>query len=227
MSVSAAARPNLMVGVPSGYLSPRLPFPPNVEYNVSVGVEIAPGLGIGLDGKTLLIGASGHQGRTDVIGHLKDGTLPQRDTVVLRNGDSTQVDGHQAWQDYDLKGYANQFTARGNEPDRGFTVTPTDNGFRVESPKSAKTWTVESNDVGFSVKSDYADGESFQVSKNGNSTLVDSNLPEQDFTITQQANGAAIIDGHLRTDDFTWNPTNKGFDLKGHHDQQYFQVIFS
>ena len=54
----AANRPTLMVGVPTGYLSPQLPFPKNAESHVSVGVEIAPGLGIGLDGKTLLVGAS-------------------------------------------------------------------------------------------------------------------------------------------------------------------------
>ncbi len=226
MSITAQ-RPNLMVGVPSGYLSPRTPFPPNVEYNVSVGVEIAPGLGISLDGKTLLVGAEGHQGKTEILGRLKDGTLPQRDTVVLRGAEATTVDGHYDWQDYKLRGKAERFSASGASPEKSFTVTPTENGFRVENPKAARAWTVEGTDSGYSVVSDFAQGESFQVSKKGNTTLVDSSAPEQDFTITQQADGTAIIDGHYKTDDFTWNRTAQGFELQGHYPQQYFQVLFS
>ena len=227
MSVSIASRPNLMVGVPSGYLSPQTPFPPNVEYNVAVGVEIAPGLGISLDGKTLLVGADGHQGRTDIIGHLKDGLYPQRDTVVLRGGEDTTVDGYYGWQDFQLKGKPGQFTAQHAEPNRGFTVTTTENGFRVENPKAARAWTVESNDAGFAVRSDFAEGETFQVSKNGSTTTVDSNFAEQDFSITQQSNGTAVIDGHYKVDDFTWNPTEKGYDLQGHYAHQHFAVGFS
>lgn len=227
MSVTVSSRPNLMVGVPSGYLGSQLPFPPNVEYNVPVGVEIAPGFGISLDGKTLLVGAEGHQGRTEIIGHLKDGTLPQRDTVVLRGGGETTVDGFYSWQDFKLKGQAGQFSAENENAARGFTVTPTANGFRVENAKAARAWTVEANDGGFAVHSDFKDGETFQVSRNGNTTLVDSNFDDQDFTVTQQADGAAVIDGHLRTEDFTWNPTQKGFDLQGHYDQQHFQVALS
>ncbi len=223
----STTRPNLMVGVPSGYLSPRLPFPPNVEYNVPVGVEVAPGLGISLDGKTLLVGAAGHEGRTDIKGSLKDGKYPQRDTVVLRGNEQTSVDGHYNWQDFKLQGQASQFSAQNEDPLRSFNVTPTANGFRVENPKAARAWTVEANESGFSVRSDFDKGETFQVSKQGNTTTVDSNFDEQDFTVTQQSNGAAIIDGHLKIDDFTWNPTQSGFDLQGHHDHQRFQVIFS
>ena len=227
MSIPAAQRPNLMVGVPSGYLSPRTPFPPNVEYNVSVGVEIAPGLGISLDGKTLLVGAEGHQGKTEILGRLKDGTYPQRDTVVLRGGDETSVDGYYDWQDYSLRGRSANFKAQGKNPEHGFTVTPTDNGFRVENPKSARAWTVEGNEQGYSVVSDFAQGEKFVVSRQGNTTLVDSDRPEQDFTITQHPDGTAVIDGHYKTEDFTWNRSERGFELKGHYPQQHFQVLFS
>lgn len=223
----AATRPNLMVGVPSGYLSPRLPFPPNVDYNVAVGVEVAPGLGISLDGKTLLVGAQGHQGRTEILGRLKDGTMPQRDTVVLRGADETVVDGHYDWQDFRLKGSRDQFSAEHAELHKGFTVTPTENGFRVENPLAARAWTVEENEAGFAVRSDFAGGETFVVSKNGDTTLVDSNLAEQDFTITQKADGTAIIDGHYKVDDFTWNPTSNGYQLQGHHPQQRFEVVLS
>jgi hypothetical protein len=223
----AATRPNLMVGVPSGYLSPQTPFPPNVDYNVSVGVEVAPGLGISLDGKTLLVGASGHQGRTSIVGHLADGTLPQRDTVVIRDGESTVVDGYYGWQDYRLQGQGDQFSASNEDAVKGFSVTPTANGFRVENARAARAWTVEGSDKGYSVRSDYAGGESFEVSKQGNTTLVDSNLPDQDFSITQGPGGAAVIDGHLKTEDFSWNPTGHGFELQGHYDQQHFQVLFS
>ena len=225
--INASSRPNLMVGVPSGYLSPQTPFPPNVEYNVSVGVEIAPGLGISLDGKALLVGANGHQGKTEIVGRLKDGTYPQRDTVVLRSGDDTSVDGHYNWQDFQLKGNRDQFSASNENPIRGFTVTPTANGFRVENAKAARAWTVEGTENGYSVKSDYADGETFEVSKKGNTTVVDSNFPDSDFTVTQQPNGTAVVDGHLKTEDFTFNPTARGYDLQGHFEHQHFAIALS
>ncbi len=226
MSINAN-RPNLMVGVPTGYLSPRLPFPPNVEATATVGIELAPGLGISLDGKALLVGAAGHSGRTEITGRLKDGTFPQRDSVVLRSGEQTTVDGHYNWQDYKLEGSRDNFRATGEQVHHGFSVTPTDNGFRVENPKAARAWTVEANDGGYAVRSDFEGGETFQVSRQGNTTLVDSNLPDQDFTITQKDGGAAIIDGHLKTDDFSWTPTAQGFELQGHHEQQRFGIVLS
>jgi hypothetical protein len=222
-----ATKPSLMVGVPSGYLSPRVPMPPNVEYNVSVGVELAPGIGVSLDGKALLIGPEGHQGKTDVIGHLEDGLYPQRDTVVLRSGESTNVDGHYAWQDYQLSGKEGDFNAVGENDTKGFTVQETENGFRVNNPYAARAWTVEKTDNGFSVTSDYADGEKFNVSTQGNTTTVDSNYDNQDFTVTKNADGSSTIDGHLKPEDFSFTPSDSGYELKGHYPQQFFAINFS
>jgi hypothetical protein len=222
-----ATRPSLMVGVPSGYLSPRLPFPPNVDYNVSVGVEIAPGIGVSLDGKALLIGPEGHQGKTEVIGHLEDGLYPQRDTVALRSGDTTEVDGLYAWQDYQLKGRSDQFSATGENDRKSFSVEQTENGMRVSSPFAARAWTVERTESGFSVVSDFADGEKFNVSTQGNTTTVDSNYENQDFTITKNEDGTTTIDGHLKPEDFSFSPTESGYELKGHYPQQFFAIKVS
>lgn len=164
MSIALQSRPNLMVGVPSAYLSPRLPFPPNPEYAVSVGVEIAPGLGVSLDGKTLLVGPEGHQGKTEILGRLSDGTMPQRDTVVLRSGDETVVDGYHDWQDYALKGKAQSFQAQGDSSVKNFNVDQTENGFRVDSQYPARAWTVEYQaDGSAKVQSDFDRGETLSL----------------------------------------------------------------
>lgn len=224
MSISTMSRPQMMVGVPAGYLSPRLPFPPNVGYNVAVGVEIAPGLGISLDGKALLVGAEGHQGRTEIIGHLADGTYPQRDTVVLRSGDETEVDSLYDWQDYSLKGSASEFIAAGDTPVQSFSVKPTENGTRVGSPYAARAWSVTETENGVSVRSDFEDGERFEVSTKDGVTTVDSNFDEHDFTVTRNADGGAVIDGHYTTQDFTFAKTDAGYDLQGHYPQQHFAI---
>lgn len=214
-----------MAGVPAGYLSPRLPFPPNADYNVSVGVEIAPGLGISLDGKALLVGPEGHQGRTDIIGHLEDGTYKNRDTVVLRSGDETTVDGDQQWRDFSMKGKRRAFLAAGDTDRQGFTVASTDSGFRVKSKFAARAWTVSETPRGASVSSKYEDGERFTVRTQGNTTIVDSNLPDQDFTITRNADGSVLIDGKYSPDDFTFRSTDSGYELKGFYPQQHFKIV--
>ena len=222
MSITAN---KIMVGVPAGYLSPRLPFPPNPQFNVSVGVEIAPGLGISLDGKALLVGAEGHQGTTEVLGRLEDGTYPQRDTVVLRDGDQTDVDGFHDWQDYSLKGKAYDFLAAGDSDQQTFRVRETEDGLRVGSKYSGRSWTVKETPKGVTVKSDYEGGESFVVSTRNGVTTVDSNLPEQDFTITHGSQ-TAVIDGHYAFDDFVLTAKDGGRELKGHYPQQRFLINY-
>lgn len=228
MSIATLSRPNLMVGVPSAYLSPRIPFPSNPEYTASVGVEIAPGLGVSLDGKTLLVGPEGHQGKTEILGRLSDGTMPQRDTVVLRSGDQTLVDGYYDWQDYALKGQAQSFQAQGDSPVKGFTVEQTESGFRVESQFPARAWTVEYNADGSArVQSDFDRAESFVVSTGAGVTKVDSSYDDHDFTVAKQANGEVSIDGRYSVQDFLFSQTEDGHQLKGHYPQQFFKVVYS
>lgn len=222
----SASRPRLMVGVPTSYLSPRLPFPPNVDYNVSVGVELAPGIGVSLDGKALLVGPEGHEGQTKIDGHLADGTYKNRDSVVLRSGEDTQVDGFQDWQDYALQGSGQDFSAEGDSSLRSFTVKTTDDGFRVSSDYSARSWTVRHTPEGSVVESDFEGGEKFMVSGDGGQILIDSNLEDQDFTITEQSDGSKVIDGKYATDDFVFRATDSGHELKGHYPQQHFRVSY-
>ena len=102
-------------------------------------------------------------------------------------------------------------------------MSETPNGLRIENPKAARAWTVESNENGFSVRSDWKDGETFQISQNGAVTTVDSNLDDQDFTITQQE-GKAIIDGRYSVDDFLFSSTDDGYQIQGHYPQQHFAI---
>ena len=228
MSITIQSRPSLMVGVPSAYLSPRLPFPPNPEYTASVGVEIAPGLGVSLDGKTLLVGPEGHQGKTEILGRLSDATMPQRDTVVLRSGEQTVVEGYHDWQDFALKGKANGFEAQGDSPVKNFQLEQTESGFRVESQFPARAWTIEYKaDGSATVQSDFDRAESFVVSTADGVTKVDSSHDDHDFTLAKQANGEVLIDGRYSFQDFRFSKTDDGHQLKGHYPQQLFKVVYS
>ena len=188
----------------------------------------APGLGISLDGRALLVGPGGAEGNTEIVGHLEDGTYPQRDTTVTREGSVTNVDGHHGeWRDYVLDGQESDFVATGATELEGFSVTQTDNGFRVESDYAARAWNVEETADGFSVSSDFEDGERFQISQQGAVTTVDSNFEEQDFSVTRQADGSVAIDGHLVIEDFTFQSTEDGYLLEGYYPQQRFQLVHS
>lgn len=223
----SSIRPNLMVGVPSAYLSPRRPFPDNPQYNVAVGVEIAPGFGISLDGKALLVGADGHQGRTEILDHPAGGKGSILDTVVTRQQDLTIVDGEFNWRDYSLKGSRDGFTATGESPDVSFSVSQTPEGLRVESHKTARAWNVKATDSGYSIESDFAMGEKFQVTKEGNKTIIDSSFDDHDMALVASNDGSVFIDGKYPVQDFHWTPNSQGFELKGHHPQQHFHVILS
>ncbi len=213
----------LMAGVPTGYLDPQLPFPPSL-HTATVGLELAPGLGISLDGKALLVGHREQPGQTTIVGHLEDGTFPQRDFTVISEGQATEVDGLHHFQDYRLEKQGNLTVADCQEDLNDFTIRDDGTTLRVDSMFSGRAWTATRQGDSAEVRSDWEEGETFRLTQQGDTTLVESNLPEQSFSLTRHQDGRITIDGHYAFQDFELSPTGDGYVLQGHFPQQRFAI---
>ncbi|MEW6279904.1 MAG: hypothetical protein AB1758_14845 [Candidatus Eremiobacterota bacterium] len=214
--------PRLMAGVPTGYLSPQIP-PPSL-YATTVGLELAPGVGISLDGKALLVAHRPEASKLEIVGHLTDGTYPQRDFTVVSDGSATVVDGYFDHQDYRLEQQGDRTVADGHEDVQDFSIQDDGRTLRVDSRFAARAWTATREGQSADVRSDWAEGETFRVTREGNTTRVESSYPESSFTLTREDDGRIVVDGHYAFQDFTLTPGEGGFVLQGHFPQQRFEV---
>lgn len=222
MSITASS-PRLMVGVPTGYLSPQIP-PPNTYHVNSVGIEIEPGLGISLDGKAILVGPKESNEKFDIIGHLSDGTQPQRDFQVTRQGLQALVNGHYDNQDYSLNQQGNQLDVKGSEEVKNFSATYRADGIDVASKYPARAYTVNVNGSEASVVSAWQDGPKYKITQEGNTTKVDVGSPEGSFTFTRKEDGCIFIDGQLKPQDFDIKRENGKLVVQGYYPQQHYVI---
>lgn len=222
MAITAQS-PRLMVGVPTGYLSPQIP-PPATGHVAAVGIEIEPGLGISLDGKALLVGPKDAFEKQDIVGHLDGGTYPNRDFQVLRQGGQTTVNGYYDNQDYKLQQSGNRVDVKGQTDREDYSAIFRPDGIDVKSKWAARSYTVNVDGANASVKSDYADGIQYQLKQEGNTTRVSTGIPEADFTFTRQGDGSIVIDGNLKPQDFTIGRQDGALVVQGYYPQQKFVV---
>lgn len=212
---------DLMVGAPTGRLSPLIP--PPQRFPVPVALEIADGIGIGLDGESLVVGHDSRPGRITIVGHLQDGTFPQRDFTISRDGFTTTVDGHYDWQDYRIVRDGASTRIENESPRESSTVTRTGDGLQVDNPFAAGRFQIRHEGAATIVDCEY-DGNDYKVSREGNVTRIEGPIPERSFQVTSHDDGSATVDGHYAFQDFTITPTDKGFLVQGHHPQQRFEV---
>lgn len=222
MSISAAS-PRLMVGVPTGFLSPQIP-PPNSYHVTSVGIEIEPGLGISLDGKAILVGPKDQTEKFDIIGHLEDGTYPQRDFQVTRQGLQAVVNGYYDHQDYQLDQQGSQLTAKGQTDVESFGANYRDNGVDVTSKYPARAYTVNVDGANATVVPAWQDGIKYSLTQEGNVTKVTTGHEELDFTFTRKDDGSMFLDGQLKPQDFDIYRENGALIVKGYYPQQKFVI---
>ena len=222
MSITAAS-PRLMVGVPTGFLSPQIP-PPNSYHVTSVGIEIEPGLGISLDGKAILVGPKEATDKFDIIGHLEDGTYPQRDFQVTRQSLQTIVNGRDNYQDYELNQQGSHLDVKGEDDVKSFTADYRADGMDVNSKYSGRTYhaTVDGNKA--SVVSAWENGIKYDLTQEGNVTRVSTGHEECDFTFTRKDDGSIFIDGQLKPQDFNITHENGGLVVQGYYPQQHFVI---
>ncbi len=194
--------PKIMVGAPTARLAPHIDTP-NV-HPAPVAIEITNGVGIGIDGESIIVGP-GKEGTIEVTGHLPDGTYPQRDYKVTREGDVTKVDGYYNWQDYTIKGSGNAMHIAGETPRETFDVSAQGDTIGIKGQYPVQNYSITQKGSEVSVKG-YDDVYSAQISTQGNVTTIKGGFPERDFTVTRGDNSLKV-DGKYAFQDFniTWN----------------------
>lgn len=222
MSITASS-PRLMVGVPTGYLSPQIP-PPNTYHVNSVGIEIEPGLGISLDGKAILVGPKDVTDKFDIIGHLSDGTMPQRDFQVTRQGLQTLVNGHYDNQDYSLNQAGNSVDIKGKEDVHNVQANYRADGIDVVSKYAARAYTVNVNGSEATVVSAFDNAPKYKITQEGNTTKVDSGFEEGNFSFTRKDDGSIFIDGQLKPQDFDIKREGGKLVVQGYYPQQHYVI---
>lgn len=212
---------DLMVGAPTGRLSPLIP-PPN-QFPVPIALEIADGIGIGLDGESLVVGHDSRVATITITGHLADGTYPQRDFTVQRDGQSTTIDGHYDWQDYRIVRDGATTRIENQSERESSTVTRDGEAVQVDNPFAAGRYSIRQEGGATIVDCEW-DGNDYKVSREGDITRIEGPIPERSFEVTTHADGSATVNGHYAFQDFTITPSEDGFLVQGHYPQQKFAV---
>lgn len=222
MSITAAS-PRLMVGVPTGYLSPQIPAPD--QFNVAkVGIEIEPGLGISIDGKALLVGPKDATEKVDITGHLADGTYPQRDFQVTRQGLQAVVNGYYDRQDYSLDQKGNQLDVKGIDDYETFKANYRADGFDISNKYSGRCFKVDVNGSQATVVPGDAGGIQYKVTQDGNTTRVETGHVELDFSFTRKEDGSIFVDGQLKPDDWDIKREGGALVMQGYYPQQHYLI---
>jgi hypothetical protein len=219
-----ASEPKLMAGAPTGYLSPQIP--PPTDYVVPLGLEIAPGLGISLDARAILVGlrSDGASQKLDIVGHLDDGTYPQRDYKVSTGSGAGSIDGKYAWQDYSMTKVDSKVVVVGDEARRSFESSESQGLPQTVGKMPAKTFTTTREGDAIVVKPGWEGGPSFKITQDGATTKVDTGSEDTSFTFTKNNDGSYKIDGKLNPQDFAIKPQGSGWLVQGYYPQQKYVI---
>ena len=107
-----------------------------------------PGIGIGINGETLIVDDHVQANTTTITGHLDDGTYPQRDYTVQKDGQGAHIDGVYDWQKMGMVRNGNKLGIKGETDRESSEVTSLPKGLVVDSPYPGKRYSVTDN--GFS-----------------------------------------------------------------------------
>jgi hypothetical protein len=214
--------PRVLVGAPTGSLNPQIPSP--VYRPQAVAIEIADGIGFGIDGESLVVDDGGVNGKTTITGHLDDGTYPQRDFVVTRDGADTKVDGYYDWQKYAMHRDKNVLHINGADASTSSTVTTTVDSTVVDGAYPAQRYYIGQSGTDV-VTVDNAGDPNYnaQIVYGDDHISIKSDIPERCFEIDKTPNGFHV-QGMYRFQDFDVTRTDKGFVIQGLYPQQKYVV---
>ena len=228
--------PNLIVGAYTGRLNPQIP-PGSYHTLVPIGLEIQNGVGISLDGESLIVAHSPKDGQVSIKGHLEPGQgepvpesgvlYPQRDFEVSNKGGTTKVDGFYDWQDYTITRKDGKTTIDCADDMEGrfdYQVFQDGNKTIVKGKYPAQNFVITRDGNKTYVKG-CDDNMSYTLTTEGNKTKIEGNIPERQFTVTDKGKELAI-DGHMAYQDFKVTKGPKEFTIKGYYPQQKYEVSF-
>jgi len=216
--------PKIIVGAPTGRLKPII-IPPNVHPS-PIAVEIDRGIGIGIDGESIIVAPYPRNETIVVDGQLPDQEpqklYPQRKYDVARKGNETVVDGFYNWQDYKLEKDGNVTRITG-ETDRE-SITVVDKGDQVTVDGK---WPVQKYSITNKGKETQVDGfdelYDAKITREGNTVAIDGNIPERKFTITKEGNKYKV-NGHYAFQDFEITVEGDKMVVQGFYPHQKFTL---
>jgi len=228
--------PNLIVGAYTGRLNPQIP--PGDNYNlVPIGLEIQNGIGIALDGESIIVANSDKNGHVSITGHLEPGQgepvpesgvlYPQRDFDVSRKDGATKVDGYYDWQDYTITKKDGKTIIDCVDDSEGrfdYEVSREGNKTLVKGKYPVQNFSITKEGNKTIVKG-YDDNLSYTLTTEGNVTKIEGNIPERNFTITDKGSEWEI-DGHMAYQDFKVTKGPKEVVIQGYYPQQKYVIKY-
>ena len=212
--------PRVMIGASTASLNPQIPSP--VHRPSTVAIEIEEGIGFAIDGESLVVADSVREGTSSIVGHLEDGSYPQRDFKVSRKGNQTTVDGYYDWQDYTLRRTDDKVEVQCGDPEFSATVTDGPNGLASSGPFPAQSYKVTSKGNETRIQG-FDDIHSATIIHDGNTLRIQGAVPERSFEITRTSSGFHV-EGMYRFQDFDVTRTADGFVIQGYYPQQRYAV---
>lgn len=212
--------PRIFVGAPTGSLNPQIPSP--VYRPSPVAIEIADGIGFGIDGESLIVGDGVKNGLTTITGHLDDGTYPQRDFAVNHAGADTSIQSVYDWQNYAMHREGGKLAINGQDENYSSKVTESAGGLKVDGAFPAQRYDI-------AVAADRADVQGYdenasaQIIYTPDHISIKSSIPERCFEISRTDNGFHV-QGAYRFQDFDVTYASDGFTIQGLYPQQKYVV---
>jgi hypothetical protein len=216
--------PKLIVGAFTGRLGPQIPSGPP-QWPAPIGIEIKDGIGIGLDGESIIVSHHNKNSEISIQGHLEDGTYPQRDFKVTRDGNNTKIDGFYNWQDYTLTQKGNSLEIDGETIREDYKVTNENGKTIVKGDYPVQNYVISNS--GNNIKVDgYENMDDYLLTMEGNVTKIKGPFEERDFTITNKGN-EITVDGHYAYQDFTIKKEGNKVTIQGYYPQQKYVITFN
>lgn len=214
-------RPRVFVGAPTGSLTAQTSAPEHRP--CPVAIEIADGIGFGIDGEALIVGDGGADGTYSIQGHVEDGGYPQRDFTVERSGNDTRVNGFFGWQDYTLHRDQNVVEIKGESDGETMSVTSMSQGLVVFGKQPGQRYFVGVGSSNVVTVEGYTRHTTTQVIFEEDHITIKDPAPERSFEITRTPEGFHVH-GAVNEQSYDVKHTANGFIIQGPFPQQRYVV---
>lgn len=213
--------PRIIVGAPTGRLAPQI-TPPNAHPS-PIAVEIDRGIGIGIDGESIIVSPYPRNETIVIDGKLEDGLYPQREYHVNRQGNETDVDGYYDWQDYKMVMKGETTNIKGETGRESFTVVEKNDLITIDGKYPVQKYNIQSGEKGTEIDGfeEFYDAKITHLSDNR--LQIKGDIPERTFTITKEGN-TYTVDGHYAFQKFQVTVDGDNMLVKGFYPHQKFNI---
>ncbi|MCD4783645.1 MAG: hypothetical protein K8T10_07420 [Candidatus Eremiobacteraeota bacterium] len=213
--------PRIIVGAPAGRLSPQIP--PTDLILSPIAVEIDRGIGIGIDGESIIVAPYPRNETVVIDGKLEDGLYPQREYTVNRQDNKTDVDGLFDWQDYKMVTKGETTNIKGETDRESITVVEKADLITIDGKYPVQKFKIQSGDKGTKVDGFEENFDAKITHLTDNKIQIKGNMPERTFTVTKEGN-TYNFDGHYAFQKFQVTVDGDNMLVKGFYPHQKFNI---